>query len=67
MRRKNSSRSERSHRAPRSRSLHFESLEDRRVLAPLVDIVFTVDASSSGDDQVVKNWLKDRLLADSSG
>lgn len=41
----------------------MELLEDRRVLAATVDVVFLMDGSGSGDATAMKDWLKDTVFA----
>lgn len=50
-----------------STSLHFEALEDRRVLAGKADVVFVVDESGSGAQSNVNTWLAAQLFKDTAG
>lgn len=40
-----------------SRYLRFETLEDRRVLASMADIVFLVDESGSEQNSLTQDWI----------
>lgn len=50
----------------RSTQLSFESLEDRRMLTTMADIVFLVDNSRSDSEEMLetKQWLEDVVTGD---
>lgn len=41
----------------RGKHLRFESLEDRRMLTTMTDIVFILDESSSGSQASTQEWV----------